>query len=107
VETITIIGPEDARPAGCVALPIASAATVFLHVKGRVDIDAEIGKAKTKLERAEQGIQKQTKLLADPEYGQKVSETVQETDRKKLADLQLQAQSFAETVKQFEHLKLE
>jgi valyl-tRNA synthetase len=107
VGSIGILSPEDSRPPGCVVFPVASAATVFLHVKGRVDINAELEKVNAKLGKISAAIEKQSKLLADSEYSKKVSATVQEADRKRLVELEAQASSFAETVKQFEHLKLE
>jgi valyl-tRNA synthetase len=107
VTNIEVLSGSEARPAGCVAYPVSSAVTVFLHVKGRVDIDGEIDKANKKLQKTKAAIQKQEKLLNDTAYQQKASETLQEQDRKKLADLQSEANGFEGTIKQFEGLKLE
>lgn len=43
----------------------------------------------------------------DPGYREKVSDAVRETDEKKLAAAKQELQSFEETIKQFEQLKLE
>ncbi|KAH7162730.1 tRNA synthetases class I-domain-containing protein [Dactylonectria estremocensis] len=107
IKDVEILGPDAARPAGCVAYPVSIEAAVFLHVKGRVDLDAEIAKAQKKLDKAKSNIQKQEKILQDPGYLEKVSDAVQETDQKKLADAKSELQSFEETIKQFEQLKLE
>ncbi|KAH8675652.1 tRNA synthetases class I-domain-containing protein [Xylariales sp. PMI_506] len=107
VTAIEVLSGSDARPTGCVAFPVSSAAAVFLHVKGRVDIDNEIGKATKKLEKTQAAIKKQEKLLADPGYQQKVAMALQEADKKKLGDLQSEATGFEGTIKQFEALKLE
>lgn len=107
VKDMKVIGPDAPRPAGCVAYPVSTSAAVFLHVKGRVDIDAEITKAQKKLDKAKATVQKQEKILADPGYVDKVSAAVQETDRQKLADAKQEEHSFEETIKQFEQLKLE
>lgn len=107
VTSIEVLSGSDARPAGCVVYPVSSSVTVFLHVKGRVDIDSEIEKANQKLQKTKAAIQKQEKLLNDPKYQQKASETLQEQDRKKLADLQSEVTGFEGTIKQFEGLKLE
>ncbi|XDG07143.1 hypothetical protein ABKA04_006758 [Annulohypoxylon sp. FPYF3050] len=107
VTDIEVISGSQARPAGCVAFPVSSSAAVFLHVKGRVDIDDEIAKANKKLEKTRLAIAKQSKLLADPGYQSKVTAAIQEADKKRLADFESEAKGFEGTIKQFEALKLE
>lgn len=107
VKTMHVIGPDAPRPAGCVAYPVSTSVAVFLHVKGRVDMDAEISKAQKKLKKAKMSIQKQEKILFDPGYIEKVSAAVREGDEQRLADAKQEAISFEETIKQFEQLKLE
>jgi valyl-tRNA synthetase len=80
---------------------------VYLRVTGRVDIDNEIAKANKKLQRTRQGVEKQRKILDDPDYKAKVSEALQEVERTRLADLEAEQRGFEETIKQFEQLKLE
>lgn len=80
---------------------------MFLYVKGRVDIDAEIVKAQKKLEKIKTATQKQEKMLLDSGYKEKVSAEVQESDHRKLAEAKQEISSFEETIKQFEQLKLE
>lgn len=72
-----------------------------------VDIDGEISKATKKLEKTKQGIEKQKKILGDESYKEKVSEELQEVEKRKLADLETERSAFEETIKQFEVLKLE
>jgi valyl-tRNA synthetase len=86
---------------------VSSAVSVFLHVKGRVDIDGEISKATKKLERARAGIEKQRKILDDPNYKDRVKLELQEVERRKLADLETEEREFEITIKQFEALKME
>jgi valyl-tRNA synthetase len=86
---------------------VSSVVSVFLHVKGRVDIDGEISKATKKLERARTGIEKQRKILDDPNYKDKVKLELQEAERRKLADLETEEREFEITIKQFEALKME
>jgi valyl-tRNA synthetase len=107
IKGVEILSPDATRPAGCVAYPVSTEAAVFLHVKGRVDLDAEIAKAQKKFDKAKGNIQKQEKILKDPVYLEKVSDAVRETDEKKLADAKQELNSFEETIKQFEQLKLE
>lgn len=89
------------------AYPVSTDAAVLVHVKGRVDLDAEIAKAKKKLDKAKANVQKQEKTLNDASYLEKASDAVRETDQKKLADAKSELHSFEETIKQFEQLKLE
>jgi len=107
VSSINVLSGSDTRPAGCVISTVSSAAAVFLHVKGRVDIDGEISKASKKLEKTNQGIERQKKILGDEGYKEKVSEELQEVEKRKLGDLEAEAKGFGETIKQFEGLKLE
>ena len=107
VTGIETLPASEQRPAGCVAFPVSASAAVFLYVKGRVDMDNEIAKANKKLDRTRAAIAKQEKLLSDPGYQQKVAESLQEADRKKLADYESEAKGFEATIKQFETLKLE
>jgi valyl-tRNA synthetase len=107
VKNIQILGPDAARPAGCVSYPVSTEASTFLYVKGRVDMDAEIAKAQKKLDKANANVQKQEKILNDPSYKEKVSEDVQAVEVKKLAESKQEARSFEETIKQFEQLKVE
>ena len=107
VSTITVLSATEPRPAGCVAFTVSSSAAVFLYVKDRVDIDAEIAKAAKKLEKTQMGIDRQKKILDDPAYKEKVSKELQEAERKKLGDLEAEKKGYEETISQFENLKLE
>lgn len=105
--SIKTLGPKDDRPSGCVSFPVSSSVSVFIHVKGRVDLDEEISKAEKKLEKAQSAAQKQRKLVNDPVYIEKVAVATQDTDKQKLADLESEASGFEATIKQFKELKLE
>lgn len=107
VASVSILEASDSRPPGCVVFAVSASAAVFLHVKGRVDIDGEIQKATKKLEKTRISIEKQNKILNDPTYTEKVSVQLQEVEKKKLADLETERRAFEETIKQFEILKLE
>lgn len=86
---------------------VSASAAVFLHVKGRVDIDAEIAKAVKKLENTKKGIEKQGKILGDKAYQEKVSQELKDIEMGKLRDLEVEKSAFEETIKQFEQLKVE
>ena len=107
IASLEVLPPSDARPAGCVVFPVSSATAVFVLVKGRVDLDGEIDKARKKLDKAAGFVAKQEKLLGDPAWAAKAPEATKEVERKKLDDLQSQVAGFQATIKQFEQLKLE
>ncbi|KAI9698483.1 MAG: Valine--tRNA ligase, mitochondrial [Candelina mexicana] len=107
VSSLEILTKEQAKPTGCVVFVVSSDAAVYLHVKGRVDIDAEISKAMGKLKKASDGAARQRKILDDPSYREKVKEELQETERKKLRDFEAEGRSYEESIQQFETLKLE
>jgi valyl-tRNA synthetase len=107
ISAFTILGSSEPRPTGCVAFPVSSAASVFLHVKGRVDIDGEISQAVKKLERTRAGIERQRKILDNPNYKDKVKPELQEVEKRKLSDLEMEHMEFEITIKQFEALKAE
>lgn len=86
---------------------VSASAAVFLHVKDRVDLDGEIAKANKKLEKTLAGIDKQKKIIDDPKYQEKASLELQEAEKKKLVDLEVEQRGFEETIKQFETLKME
>jgi valyl-tRNA synthetase len=104
---IEILSPDHTRPTGCVAFPVSSAVSVFIYVKDRVNFDEEIVKATKKLEKTRAAAQKQHKLLQDPVYLEKSPVATQNTDKKKLVDLESEVNGLETTIEQFKLLKLE
>lgn len=104
--TITIIGQADQKPSGCVAQSIGASAAVYLLVKGRIDIDAEIEKTKTRLAKAREAVEKQRKMVEGQNFGKMAGEA-QETERRKLGDKRAEEDLLEASVGQFERLKLE
>jgi len=90
-----------------VAHAVSSDLTVFLHVKGNVDLDTEISKANKKLAKTKESTQKQKKLVNGADFKEKVAKELQEVEEAKLRDLESEEKTFADTLKQFEDLKLE
>ncbi len=107
VTSIEVYSKDQEKPTGCVVFAVSSSAAVFLHVKGRVDIDEEIRKAQAKLQKASEGAAKQRKILGDPNYQEKVSAELQEVEKKKLADHESEMRNHEEIIGHFEKLKLE
>ena len=107
VSEISILSSQDPKPAGTVAYAVSSEAAVFLLVKGRVDIQAEIVKIQKKLEKASEVVKKTRGVLNAEGYKEKVKVEVQEQERKKLEDGEAEIEVLQESLEQFERLKIE
>lgn len=84
---------------------VGASATVYLDVKGRIDIDKEITKAQDRLKKANETTVRQKKIM-DEEWEQKVSESVKETEREKLKAAEAEARNWQASIEQFEKLKI-
>lgn len=107
VSEVTILSPSDPAPTGCAVYTVGASATVFLDIKGRVDIDKEITKAKDRLKKADEAVQKQKKILGMEDFETKVSEAVKEMEREKLKAAETECRNWEMSINQFERLRLE
>lgn len=106
VSDIKILAPSDPAPTGCAVYTIGTAATAYLDVKGRIEIEKEITKAQDRLSKANEVITKQKKLM-DQEWEEKVSDVVKDQEREKLKTAELEAKNWEASIEQFQSLKLE
>ena len=74
---------------------------------GRINIDAEIEKARKKLNAASDGVKKQRTLLDDEKWQQKADAKVQDGERKKMENWEAECREMEESIASFEKLKLE
>ncbi len=105
--TITILSATDAQPTGCVAQSVSALATVLMYVKGKIDLEAEIDKAKTRLQAASMGVKKQRGILEGMEGKEGIRENVKEEERRKLEDGEAEVGILRGVVERFEALRLE
>ncbi|KAI9845962.1 MAG: Valine--tRNA ligase, mitochondrial [Thelocarpon superellum] len=101
VSSMTVMRGEDGQPGGSVVFAVSSSAAVFLHVKGRVDIESEIQKTSTKLRRAQDGAARQTKILNEKGYQDKVAAQLQEVERRKLRDFEAEVKALQDSLDRF------
>jgi valyl-tRNA synthetase len=106
VASIAILSPSDPIPSGSAVYVAGADVAVFLEVKGRIDLDDEIGKAQTKLKKASEGAAKQSKLLGDETFKAKSSKAVVEGEERKLEEFKAQEKNYEKSLEQFERLKL-
>ncbi|KAL8811437.1 MAG: hypothetical protein Q9200_001787 [Gallowayella weberi] len=105
--TITILSASEAQPTGCVAQSVSAVATVLMHVKGKIDLEAEIDKAKKKLQAASMSVKKQRGIIEGMESREGVRESVKEEEKKRLEDGEAEVGILREVVEKFEALRLE
>lgn len=105
--SVSLLSPTAPKPAGCVAQAVNADAAVYLVVKGRIDIDAEIQKAKTRLDKASEGVSKQRKIIEGLEKAGKMDGEVGEAERRRLEDARKEVEVLEGSMGQFERLKLE
>jgi valyl-tRNA synthetase len=106
VSEVKILSPSDPAPTGCAVYTVGTAATVYLNVKGRIDIDKEITKAQDRLKKATETVEKQKKVM-DADWEAKVSDAVREQEKEKLKAAETESRNWEASIEQFEKLKLE
>ena len=105
--SISILAPKDPLPTGCAVFGVSADLAVFLEVKGRINPDTEITKAQTKMKKASDAAQKLRKVIDAPDFAEKSSEAVQQTERQRLADFEAEQRNYERSIEQFQQLKLE
>jgi len=105
ISDLEILGPDDKKPEGCAVFPVSANAAVYVHVKGRVDIDKEIEKASAKRDKASQTVVKQRKIVESVK--DVASKAVVELEESKLRDAEAEVSALQEAIEQFRVLKLE
>ena len=110
ISDVTVVGPDAAEtevPHGCAVAVVSSDIVVLLDVADRIsDVDAEIKKVRTKLQRSQGTAQKQREVLGREGFEDKVSEVVRAGEQKKLEDALAAADNYEKTIAEFEKLKI-
>ena len=104
--TVGLLEPSAPKPTGCVVDSIGTSAAVYLLVKGRIDIEKEIEKAKGRLAKASEAVEKQVKIIEGNEFGKR-PEQARENERVRLEERRAEVEVLEGSVAQFERLKLE
>ena len=104
--SITILSPSDADPSGCIPQAIGSSAAVFLVVKGRVDIDREINKARERRDKTNETIKKQQKIIHGDGWT-RMKDEAQKVEKRRLEDAQSEMTLLDRSIEQFQRLKFE
>ncbi|KAI0490756.1 tRNA synthetases class I-domain-containing protein [Xylaria cf. heliscus] len=103
---LSLLGPEDATPAGCAVFVVTNNIIVFLSVADMIsDVDAAIKKVQGKLQKKQLVIKKQHDLI-NRDGWEKSSEVVQAAEREKLEEANTAVKNYEKTIEEFEKLKL-
>ncbi|KAL2172587.1 hypothetical protein VTG60DRAFT_4706 [Thermothelomyces hinnuleus] len=109
IAEVSVLGPdadEASSPRGCAVYVVSADVAVLLQVSTQItDIDAEIKKINTKLQKTELAIKKQQELMGREGF-EKVSDVVLTAEKKKLADAQAAKENYERTLAEFSKLKL-
>ncbi|QSL64153.1 hypothetical protein MERGE_000308 [Pneumocystis wakefieldiae] len=106
IGSIIILKNSELPPEGCVTTVINADCTVFLLVKGYVDFDIEIGKARKKIEKLELSIFQIKKQIEAEDYNAKVPESVKSANKDKCNILESEIKALRKVILDFEKLKI-
>lgn len=110
IDEVHLIGHEvanDALPKGCAVFVISSDIAVLLEVGSRLtDVDSEIVKLRTKLQKSHAVAEKLRELLSRDGFEENASDVVVSAEKKKLDDAQAATENYQRTLEEFEKLKI-
>lgn len=104
---LEVLGADDKVPSGSVVFVVSPEVSVFAIVKGHVDFDAEIEKAKVKIAKAEKSKAQLEKQVNVKDYETKVRPDVREANQKRLENFGAEISGLQAVVDTFEKLKLD
>ncbi|KAI0194062.1 tRNA synthetases class I-domain-containing protein [Xylaria flabelliformis] len=103
---LSLLGPEDASPAGCAVFVVNNNIIVLLSVAdGIPDVDAAIKKVQGKLQKKQVLVKKQQDLIKREGF-EKSSEVVRAAEKEKLEEAHTAVNNYERTIEEFEKLKL-
>ena len=103
---LTVLAEEEEHPEGCAPQAVSKDVSVYLLVKGRVDVDAEIKKAKAKLGKVEEARRRLEKSMAAKDYLRKVKESVQAADGERVQGYKAEEDTLRGVIGKFEGLRV-
>ncbi|KAF9510893.1 hypothetical protein BS47DRAFT_1347375 [Hydnum rufescens UP504] len=104
-QSANIISDPTLVPPGCGSVVLTPSLTVYLLVKGLVDLDAEILKCEKKLDLALLNVDKLQKLQVQPGYEQSIPEDVRASNGEKLQTLEVEISNLRQSIDVFTRLK--
>ncbi|KAK9469140.1 tRNA synthetases class I-domain-containing protein [Lipomyces arxii] len=105
-ESIDLMSADEAMPEGVVQSVISKDLTVGVLLKGEIDVDAEIKKTETKLNRAIAGKAGIEKTMSSKDYSTKAKTEIQEMNKLKLETYESEIESLKSMIQNFENLRV-
>ncbi|KAI5801174.1 tRNA synthetases class I-domain-containing protein [Geopyxis carbonaria] len=105
LEKLESVSDVSAIPEGCTVNVVSEKCSVYLLVKGRVDVDSEIAKTQKKIAKTTDSRKRLEKAMAVGDYKTKVKAEVQEADKQRLKDFAAEEKTLEELVAKFETLR--
>ena len=102
---LKVLGAGEAVPAGCVVSVINEECSVYLLVRGFVDLDSEISKLEQKLEKVTQTKNQLEERMTSSNYEQKVKSEVREADSAKMSSMTVEIEAITKGIHNFTLLK--
>lgn len=100
------ISENQSTPAGCVVGTVTPTISAYVVVKGHVDLDAEVKKAQQKIQKTEQQKANVVKQMQVPGYSEKVKQSVQELNLKKIEGYDAEIKGYEAVIQEFKRLQL-
>uniref|UniRef100_A0A060TC23 Valine--tRNA ligase, mitochondrial n=1 Tax=Blastobotrys adeninivorans TaxID=409370 RepID=A0A060TC23_BLAAD len=100
------LSKEVDPPAGSVVSVVSPSCSVYVVVKGFVDFDAEITKAKNKIDKAEKSKSQVVKQTQVKDYEIKVKQEVRDANQKRIENFEAEIAGLQAMVNEFERLKM-
>lgn len=95
----TILGPKDSKPTDCVAQAVNTSVTVYILVKGRVDVKYDLREEKAQLVKAIEVAQTKRKFFEAQKWLELTVED-QEAERRKLVNVQRRVDLLEDSINQ-------
>ena len=103
-ESVTVVRDEGAVPAGCALEIVSDSVSVYLNLKGSVDVRAEIAKLEKQRAQLLASVAQIERTAAGPDYEIKVPEKVRAANAEKLAKLRIEIAAADKGITDFEKL---
>ncbi|KAI3636492.1 hypothetical protein MIR68_005437 [Amoeboaphelidium protococcarum] len=101
---LSVVDSADQVPHGCVHQSIGDMAQTYLMIKGSLDIDAEIKKLQTKMDKLSVQKEQLVKKMNKPEYSAKVRKEAQEADASKMKAFEAEIETIVASIQNFERI---
>nr|DBA20552.1 TPA: hypothetical protein GDO54_017317 [Pyxicephalus adspersus] len=102
--SLVIMMPEDPAPEGSAVNTASDKATVYLILKGLIDVEKELAKLQVKKTELSRQLEKLRERISGADYRKKVPPTVQQQDADKMKQFETEYQKVEEALSSFQKM---